>query len=715
MDARPGRLERMLAELSRQTEGRSREGLERGALERAARWLGSAVGSVARAREALDFLKARGVDQVVGLGECVELEARLDPLRMRLGHEIRFHSGEREWGRATLDARGRARLVIETDEPGLFAIEAAIHTEGGTGLGEISGGVGRLLVMAEEPVLAVDSALLAAGVETPAALSTLRDAGVKLVFLCLSPSHSREHLDRELATERLTPAVVLGADHASEKLPTLGVDFRPVFARTLIRRMRASGVAVVGLLSADVSAMAKTKDLGVRLISAAGLGDADLAVRLRDAAGVFHERRRHAVSPLRFRLDQATATRAVEGNSCVIELDNHAARHAVLHAIDEARREILLSVYILEEGHFSDELSYSLVAAARRGVKVRALVDALYSRQDVLGVTNVLVAGLAAEPGIEILASRPILSLESLDPLLLKERDHRKLLVIDGERAFVSGRNAGDAYYTGFDEVPITDFTAHERIPWLDAHIELSGPLTREVAESFREAFREAGGADFELHEAPSPRGHACARLVIHHGVGDANAMAAYEAILDSARDHVFILNDFPVVDTLAAAVRRAVARGVDVTLLTGSALARRRDGSFFRGPLHREAFEYMTKERLLPLVEAGVNVIEVVSPPETRVLARGGIVRPYVHAKLMSADARVVSVGSANLDVTASYWEQEAIVVVEDEELTARVERELRALRSRGLRLDPEAPRFREEAPLRELASRLWPDSLYS
>ena len=76
----------------------------------------------------------------------------------------------------------------------------------------------------------------------------------------------------------------------------------------------------------------------------------------------------------------------------------------------------------------------------------------------------------------------------------LKQREHRKLIIVDGELAFVSGRNAGDEYYTGFDEVPITDRTLHERIPWLDAHVELRGPLVKQASRAFAVAWARTRG-----------------------------------------------------------------------------------------------------------------------------------------------------------------------------------------------------------------------------
>lgn len=665
---------------------------------------------MAHARDAFEALRHTGGDQVTGVGVAVELEARIDPVRARLAHTLRFAADGVNLGEAELDELGWARMVFCPSEAGRFRIEAEALTRSGASLGGVSG-VGTLTVVGEQPVVAVDAAALDEA-SICARLGALRRGDATLVVLALTPSE-RTTVRAKLTEVGLGGVPVLGMDLATRRMPTLGVDFGPTLARSLVRRLRTNHVAVVAFVSPSI-------DLGEGTLG--GLGEtaagSDLEVahrQLRAAADGFHHRRRECASELSFRLDEATGSRLVPGNACAVELDNGAARRALLHAIDDAREEILLSVYILEEGRFVDRLAYALVAAARRGVKVRVLVDALYSKQDLLGAQNPVVAGLTAEPGVEILAVRPILSLDSLDPLLLKERDHRKVVVVDGRRGFVSGRNAGDAYYTGLDEVFVTDFTAHEHIPWLDAHVEVSGPLLVQIADTFRATFVEAGGDDFEPIRCDDCRGAMAARWVVHQGVGDTNAMGAYEALLDSARERVFIVNDFPIVDTLAAAARRAVARGAEVTLLTGSALTRRLDGSFFRGPLHREAFEHMTKRRLLPLVAAGVQVIEVVSPADAPVLARGGAFRPYVHAKVMTSDGRAVSVGSANLDATASYWEREAIVVVEDESLATRVEGELGALAARGVPLDPEDPVVKAEAPLRELASGLWPDSLYS
>ena len=109
------------------------------------------------------------------------------------------------------------------------------------------------------------------------------------------------------------------------------------------------------------------------------------------------------------------------------------------------------------------------------------------------------------------------------------------------------------------------------------------------------------------------PSGSAAGRLVVHRGFTETNGLAMYEAMFDVADDHVYIVNDFPIVAALERAIHRLLAREVSVKLLIGSATARRDDGTFFPAPLHRTLFEYMVKGKLEPLLLAGVEVYEFV------------------------------------------------------------------------------------------------------
>ncbi len=134
-----------------------------------------------------------------------------------------------------------------------------------------------------------------------------------------------------------------------------------------------------------------------------------------------------------------------------------------------------------------------------------ALVAIGFGATLLIGRLNPLISSLRDEENIEVLAVSPIESRKQVDVSRLKQRDHRKLTIIDGTLAFVSGRNAGDEYFTGFDEVPIHNHTRHESIPWLDAHMEVSGPLVRHVQETFMRTWARQGGAEITRDRSVLP------------------------------------------------------------------------------------------------------------------------------------------------------------------------------------------------------------------
>ena len=88
---------------------------------------------------------------------------------------------------------------------------------------------------------------------------------------------------------------------------------------------------------------------------------------------------------------------------------------------------------------------------------------------------------------------------------------------------------------------------------------------------------------------------------------------------------------------------------------------------------------------------------------------------RPYVHAKIVSVDGLVTSIGSANLDAAASFWESEANVVVENAEFASGVEAELQGLIDGSVALDLGSEYWKRERAQRAVVGTLWPGSFYS
>jgi phosphatidylserine/phosphatidylglycerophosphate/cardiolipin synthase-like enzyme len=108
-------------------------------------------------------------------------------------------------------------------------------------------------------------------------------------------------------------------------------------------------------------------------------------------------------------------------------------------------------------------------------------------------------------------------------------------------------------------------------------------------------------------------------------------------------------------------------------------------------------------------LVAAGAEAYEF-AVAEQQTWERGlGAIHPHVHAKVLSVDARVCSVGSANLDITAGYWENELVLVVEDPPVAAGLESEIDRLLSHSRPVDRDDPRWQKRARRRDWMRR-WP-----
>ncbi len=683
------------------------ETVARQVAESLARWQGSA--SVRR------FLGVpNGHDQLGVVDEPVWLLARVGPVLQRGAAGIRFWLGEQPLGTCSLTESGADGVGIRVGVPGVHTIQLQPIGSNDASLGPagVAGEV-RLHVVSSAPVVGVDaSLLLEPGSDSPEAVRRLAQDGVQVFYFDLDRTDRAAEIHTMIAALGLPDGALLTHPGSGEDIEPGSTDFSQVFRLTTVRRLRANGVPVVASLGAHASADASQAVAVLRPSDVTTEALAQMHEHARDFAA-----RRAQTDPLTWRLDEATNTRLLPGNAMSVEFDNRLARERLFALIEGATRSIHLQTYIFREGQVANALVVRLVQRARAGVKVRVIVDALYSGEQVLGRKNPLLESLSLEDNIEVVVGSPIEFGKSFDSVSLKQRDHRKLLVVDGRTGFVTGRNISDPYYLGFDETPIHHHTAHEHIPWLDAHVEASGPIVDALDATFASAWAGYGGAEHaNLTPPPSPQvGSCCARLVVHNGLLDANGMLQYEAMLDGARKHVYIVNDFPIVPSLASAMLRALARGVRLVLLTGNAVARRADGSFFPGPVYRELFDHMVKQRLEPLIRSGAEVFEYVAPTHSMIVPQGGVVRPYVHAKVMSCDGRAASIGSANLDVTASYWEHEANVVVQDDSFAQDLERQIESMLERAYAIDLESEYWRRDRAKRAIVAKLWPSVVYS
>lgn len=410
------------------------------------------------------------------------------------------------------------------------------------------------------------------------------------------------------------------------------------------------------------------------------------------------------------RLEATTAAPLIAGNRVDTELDNAVARRWLLEAIGGAAQRIHLQVYMAADDDVGRQVEAALERAAGRGVSVRLLVDSLHGMHGSLGATNALLQRLGAQPGIELRVSRPITGVPSLQDL--KQRDHRKLVVVDNRLALLGGRNLAHEYYTGFDEVALTPQSMWREVPWLDAGARVQGPAVAALERSFLAAWADAGGTPFEVADA-APAGDTAVRVVIHRGLRDAATLEAYLAIIETARSHLHVVNGFPLALEIQQALLHALRRGVRVCALFGH-LTPTHLGEPFPGPWFaaRAAATALVHSRIDALIAADAEAYQFTVPAQPAWASGLGAIQSHVHAKAMSADGRICALGSANMDITAGYWETELLLVVEDAALARGLEARLAELIANSVRVARDDPQWQALAQGRQWM-RHWPGML--
>lgn len=410
------------------------------------------------------------------------------------------------------------------------------------------------------------------------------------------------------------------------------------------------------------------------------------------------------------RLDATTGAPVIEGNRIEIELDNAKARRWLLEAIAGSRERVHVQVYMALDDDIGQQMEAALAAAAGRGVTVRLLVDSLHGLHGSLGARNPLLDRIGSLEGVELRVSRPISGVPTFEEL--KRRDHRKIAVIDGATALIGGRNISHEYYTGFDEVRLTPGSRWREVPWLDAGARVEGPAVAAIERSFLEAWTESGGTAFAV-PAPVAAGAARARVVVHHGLQDAATLEAYLALIETATSHVYAVNGFPLILEIQHALLRALRRGVRVCTLFGH-LTPKHGGEPFEGPWAsaRTAATELVHSRMDALVAAGGEGYQFAVAERPGWAPGLGTVNPHVHAKVMSADGRICAVGSANLDITAGYWESELLLLVDDAAITQALESRIEELIAESVRVDRNDAEW-QRATRHRAWMRHWPGAL--
>jgi cardiolipin synthase A/B len=327
---------------------------------------------------------------------------------------------------------------------------------------------------------------------------------------------------------------------------------------------------------------------------------------------------------------------AVAGNTAKV-LENGAYFDVLIDRIHAARETVHFETFLWKEGTLGRRVADALMDRARAGVKVRVLLDAEGSRS----------AGAAVVRQMRDVGCRVVFFHERrLRHIgVFNDRDHRKLVVIDGREAFVGGHCVVDEWLgDAEDGKHIADVSLH-----------LHGPIVHSVQGAFSENWAGETGELFVgggVFPALEPAGDILMHAVFAKPENSAPAVKIlHHTAICLARRRIWIQNPYfiPEPDAIDA-FGQAVSRGVDVRVLMPSTSGS--DNPMVQHAGHRN-FE--------KLLRCGVHLFEY---PHT-----------LLHQKVMTVDGVWSAIGSSNFDDRSFETNDEFTLSIRDETLTQRLD----------------------------------------
>lgn len=297
---------------------------------------------------------------------------------------------------------------------------------------------------------------------------------------------------------------------------------------------------------------------------------------------------------------------------------------AMLRELETAEHFIFLEYFIIQEGTMWNAVHDVLRRKAAQGVEVRVMFDDVGS---LMTLPNHYDQTLAAE-GIACQVFNPFVPL--LSPRL-NNRDHRKILVIDGHTGFTGGINLADEYINAYEK--------HGH--WKDTAVLLRGEAVANLTIMFllmwsfvtgrEEPFTPPPYLPHAYHPEPFPQAPGFVQPFSDSPLdGEPVSENIYRALIERAERYVYITTPYLILDNeITTALRTAARQGIDVRIITPHVP-------------DKWYVHAVTRANYPSLVEAGVKIYEYTPG--------------FIHAKMFISDDDYAVVGTVNLDYRSLY-----------------------------------------------------------
>ena len=319
------------------------------------------------------------------------------------------------------------------------------------------------------------------------------------------------------------------------------------------------------------------------------------------------------------------------GNKVKILKNGKATFDAILSQLRLAKNYIHLEYYIFENDEIGNVFKQLLIQKAKEGVEVRMIVDDVGSWElKSAFFKEMRSAGIEIESFLRV--RFPWFTSK------VNYRNHRKIVVVDGEVGFIGGINIADRYLKGSKEYGI----------WRDTHMMIEGDGVNMLQTIFLIDWyfvSQKELAETKYFPIKQPKGNKTVQIVSSGPDSDwpAIMMGFFEAIA-SAENYVFIATPyFMPSESVLMAIKSAAMGGVDVRILL---------------PAKSDAFVTLLSSRsyIRELLESGVKVYQYE--------------KGFLHSKTLVVDDLIASIGSANMDFRSFEQNFEVTSFVYDEEI---------------------------------------------
>ena len=317
----------------------------------------------------------------------------------------------------------------------------------------------------------------------------------------------------------------------------------------------------------------------------------------------------------------------------------------MLEDLKRAEKFIFLEYYIVEEGLMWDSMLEILEEKAAQGVEVKMLYDDIGCMVTLPGDYTVYLRskGIDAHKFNKVIPRMTV---------AYNNRDHRKILVIDGQISYTGGINLADEYINHIERF------GH----WKDSGIRIDGPATQAFTRLFLMNWYINRGeiSDFDQYHLENQTRFGSG-LCIPYGSGPKPiyktkvGKIVYQNLINQAEDFVYITTPYLIIDyDLTEDIKNAAMRGVDVRIVTPHIP-------------DKKLIQLVTRGAYPDLLSAGVRIFEYTPG--------------FIHSKQMIVDDRFAAVGTINLDYRSLVHHYENAVLLYKTESIADIRKDFEGI----------------------------------